>query len=341
VADMSGPVRWGVLGATSLIYTAALRDAFAACDDAEVVATASRSGSGHASTAPTRYGDYAALIADPAVEAVYIPLPNALHEPWTLAAAEAGKHVLCEKPLAPDAAGARRMADACANAGVTLFEAYMTPFHPRSARWERMVSDGWVGRPLHGTARFTFPHPDPSDHRWRADAGGGALLDVGIYCLEPLLRAGGWRPGDELPDASARETVAGSGVDATFTGWLSFASGFTAALCCSFDAPEAQTLEVVGTEGSLRVTRAFTPGVDDRTITGVRRDGVTVALTGTGDAMYRSMIAHVTEVIRGRQPSRRPPDASVALAEVIDHLKAAARSSPHATGSEQPSEAAT
>jgi xylose dehydrogenase (NAD/NADP) len=341
VADVTGPVRWGVLGATSLIYTAALRAAFASSADAEVVATASRSGPDHDGGAPQRHGDYADLIADPAVEAVYIPLPNDQHERWTLAAAAAGKHVLCEKPLAPDADTARRMADACAAAGVTLFEAYMTPFHPRSARWDRMIADGWVGRPLHGTARFTFPHPDPTDHRWRADAGGGALLDVGIYCLEPLLRAGGWRVGDDPPEVTADAMVTDDGIDATFAAWLSFDSGFTAALCCSFDAPESQVLEVVGTDGALRVARAFTPDIDDRTITGVRRDGVTVALTGPGGAMYRSMIDHVTAVIRGRQRSRRPPGASIALAEVVEHLRAAARTRPRAPGTERPSEAPT
>ena len=241
VTDVPEPVRWGVLGATSFIYTAALRDAFAASPDAEVVATASRSDPDHDRGAPRRHDDYADLIADPAVEAVYIPLPNDQHEPWTLAAAAAGKHVLCEKPLAPDAEGARRMADACAASGVTLFEAYMTPFHPRSVRWERLIADGWVGRPLHGTARFTFPHRDPTDHRWRADAGGGALLDVGIYCLEPLLHTAGWRAGDDLPDVTADAMVTDEGVDATFTAWLSFDSGFTAALCCSRNSRSASS----------------------------------------------------------------------------------------------------
>ena len=321
---MPDPVRWGVLGASSFIYRAAVGPALRDSDIAEVVATASRAGADHDSDAHRRYGTYAEVVDDPDVEAVYLPLPNDLHERWTIAAAAAGKHVLCEKPLAPDAAAARRMADACQAAGVTLVEAYMTPFHPRSARWDALSRGGWLGTPLHGTARFTFPHGDPRDHRWRSEAGGGALLDVGIYCLEPLLAAAGRRPGDRLPSVAARATMTDGGVDSTFTAWLAFPSGFTAAICCSFDAPESQVLEIIGSAGSLRVEPAFTPGVDDRTITASHRDGTTTVLRTDSGMPYRLMIDHVGRVIRGLEPLRRPVASAVAMATLLDRLRASA-----------------
>jgi predicted dehydrogenase len=232
--------------------------------------------------------------------------------------------VLCEKPLAPDAATARRMAQACASAGVALVEAYMTPFHPRSARWDELVDGGVLGRPRFGIARFTFPHADPTDYRWRPEAGGGALLDLGIYCLEPLLAVAGWRSGDPPPQIVAHATMSDSAVDATFAGFLSFATGFAASFCCSFDAPEAQTLEVIGSAAALRIEPAFTPAWDDRTIAATGRDGTVTTIRSDPGAMYTSMVDHVSAVVRGREAQRRPPSASIALAEITDRLRAAA-----------------
>ena len=149
-------------------------------------------------SAPARtYQSYASLVEDPEVEAVYVPLPNSLHREWVERAAAAGKHVLCEKPLAPTAADARAMADACAAAGVALLEAYMTPFHPRARAVEALVASGRLGALRFGRAVFTGVLDRPDDHRWRPEMGGGALLDVGIYCVAPLLA------GDERPAARA------------------------------------------------------------------------------------------------------------------------------------------
>lgn len=319
---MIRPVRWGVLGATSYVYRNAVQPALRDSAVAELVATASRSGPDHDSDADRRYGDYDELLADPTVEAVYLPLPNDQHERWTVAAAHAGKHVLCEKPLAPDAAAARRMADTCDAAGVVLTEAYMTPHHPRSTRWNELIAGGLLGTPLHGTARFSFPHADPTDHRWRADAGGGALRDVGIYCLEPLLAAGGWRPGDPPPRITAHAVRTEGGVDATTTGLLTLPKGFTGAFCCSFDAAEAQVLEIVGTQATLAVSPAFTPGVDDTSILATRRDGRVTTVHSASGALYTRMIDHVGAVIRRYEPPRRPPADSIALLEVLELVDA-------------------
>ncbi|HEV8065183.1 MAG TPA: Gfo/Idh/MocA family oxidoreductase, partial [Acidimicrobiales bacterium] len=134
--------------------------------------------SGSAEGHTRRYGAYEDLLDDPAVEAVYIPLPNSLHRQWTEWASAAGKHVLCEKPLAATPEDAAAMASACAEAEVVLMEAYMTPFHPRSVAILEAAQTGRLGRLLHGLAMFTGTLDRPDDHRWRPEMGGGALLDV-------------------------------------------------------------------------------------------------------------------------------------------------------------------
>ena len=302
-------VRFGVLGSSSWVARDSVIPALEASPKAVLVRSAS-------SSAGDRYED---VLADPDVEAVYLPLPNGLHRTWTLAAAEAGKHVLCEKPLATTAAEATEMAAACDAAGVVLCEAYMTPYHPRSTAIADVVRSGRLGPLRFGHAAFRFTHRDPSDHRWQVAMGGGALADLGVYCLVPLLEAAGAPP--SAVDASA--VTGGDGVDASLSAWLRFDSGFSATVECSFEAPEHQRLELVGTEASLVVERAFTPGPGDTSIELRMADGTAEVLgTGGGNA-YRGMVDHVCAAIRGDTTLRRPPAASVAALEVMDDLRTA------------------
>jgi predicted dehydrogenase len=264
------PLSWGVIGATSWVAVKAVIPAIVGSPKARLVAVASQSANTPPSADGRRtYRSYAALLDDPDVEAVYVPLPNSLHRTWVERAALAGKHVLCEKPLAPTAADAAAMASASAAAGVTLLEAYMTPFHPRAAAIDALVRGGRLGDLRFARAAFTGVLDRPDDHRWRPDMGGGALLDVGIYCVAPLLVAAGRSP----VRVEAAASMATSGVDASFSGWLDFGGGFTAAIECSFDAPERQSLELVGTEAAVLVDRAFTPGPEDVAFALRGRDG--------------------------------------------------------------------
>jgi predicted dehydrogenase len=306
----SDPVRFGVLGASSWVARDSVVPALEASPKATVVRTASLAGG-------DRYED---VLADPAVEAVYLPLPNSLHLPWTSRAAAAGKHVLCEKPLGCTADEARTMAEACDAAGVLLCEAYMTPYHPRSTAIADVLRAGRLGALRFGHAAFRFPHRQPADHRWQRAMGGGALADVGIYCLSPLLEAAGAAPAG----VAAAAVPGGDGVDASFSGWLTFAGGFSATIECSFEAPEHQHLELVGTDASLRVERPFTPGPLDAALELRPVDGPPeVVHTGGGNA-YRGMVDHVCAAIRGDTTLRRPPSASVASLEVMDRLRVAA-----------------
>jgi predicted dehydrogenase len=314
------PVRWGVMASSAQVAQLAVLPAIVASPKADLVATASLSGAGDGFGAARAYDSYDALLGDGEVDAVYIALPNSLHREWTERAAEAGKHVLCEKPLACDAAEAQAMADACDRAGVLLLEAYMTPFHPRSTVLEDVLRSERLGRLLFARTSFTGTLQRPDDHRWRPEMGGGALLDVGIYCLAPLLLAAGRLP--EAVAASARMTD--GGVDASFSGWLDFGDGFSASFDCSFEAPERQRIDVIGTEAVITVERTFTPGPDDTRIQLLHRDGTVEDLVTGGGDPYRGMIDHVAAVLSGSATPRRTPAQSVELLGLIDRLRAAA-----------------
>jgi D-xylose 1-dehydrogenase (NADP+, D-xylono-1,5-lactone-forming) len=313
---------WGVIGATSWVAQRAVLPAIVASPEARLVATASQrvDDAGAHFGAERSYRTYAALLDDPAVEAVYVPLPNSLHRPWVERAAAAGKHVLCEKPLASTAADAEAMAAACAAAGVTLVEAYVTPHHPRTRAIAALVASGRLGALRFARAVFTGVLSRPDDHRWRPEMGGGALLDLGVYCMAPLLAAAGRAP--ERIEAAASMTR--TGVDASFSGWLDFGDGFTATLECSLDTPERQALEIVGTAAAIAVERAHTPGPADVAFTLRHRDGRVEDIEVGGADPYRSMIEHFGAVVRGGVRPRPSPEDSIAVLTVLDRLRASA-----------------
>ena len=320
---MTAPVGWGVIGATATIAQQAVLPALAAGPSCRLVTVASASApeGGYADFGAERVvSSYDEVLHDPDVEAVYIPLPNSLHAEWTIQAAEAGKHVLCEKPLATTALEAGAMAAACDAAGVLLFEAYMTPFHPRSERLEAILRSGRLGELRFARTAFTGVLRDETNHRWTPSMGGGALLDVGIYCLAPLLLAAERSP---VKLAASAVTTA-SGVDSSFAGWLDFGRGFTASFECSFETPERQRIEVVGTEGSLTMERTFTPGLEDTALSIVDRAGAREVVECGGGDPYLGMVEHVAAVVRGSASPRRTAADAIEVATLIDRLRVVA-----------------
>ncbi len=312
-----------MLGATSTVARLAVMPAINASATNELVALASLSADADTLArfgAPRFHASYQSLLDDSDVEAVYVPLPNSLHREWVLAAARAGKHVLCEKPLATSASEAADMAAACASEGVVLMEAYMTPFHPRAEALATLVAEGSLGEIRFVRAAFTGVVQREDDHRWDPKMGGGSLLDLGIYCLSPMLDTAGRDP-RRLSGAAA---VTPSGVDSSFSGWLDFGEGLTAGFECSFEAPERQHLEVVGTRASAFVDRAFTPRPSDRHILLTTREGAAKEIDGGGGDPYQGMVEHLAEVVREGRAPVRPPAASVALADLVDRLRAEA-----------------
>jgi predicted dehydrogenase len=178
-------VRWGVLGAARIALKKVI-PAMQRGQSSEVLAIASRDPAKAAAAArelgiPRSYGSYDELIADPEIEAVYNPLPNDLHVEWTLRAAAAGKHVLCEKPIALDAAGARRIADAQARTGVQIGEAFMVRTHPQWLRTRELIRAGRIGELRTVLGFFSYFNRDPTNIRNIPATGGGALLDIGCY----------------------------------------------------------------------------------------------------------------------------------------------------------------
>jgi predicted dehydrogenase len=197
----------------------------------------------------TAHGSYLDLLRDPALDAVYIPLPPTLHCDWTCRAAEHGKHVLCEKPLARNYAEARRMADACRQANRQLMDGVMWHHHERTAAMRSVLDSGVLGPLRHLTSAFSFNAlaDMPSDNiRFQRDLGGGALGDIGWYCVTAALWAFGDRP--ERVFATARYD---RGVDVSISAVLTFSGDRTASFQCGFDATWRKWFEVAGTSGSV------------------------------------------------------------------------------------------
>jgi len=214
-------IRWGVLGVANIGVRTVI-PAIQRAPNARLIAIASRTPARAEDAArrlgiPRAHGSYEALLADPEVEAVYIPLPNSLHREWTIRCAEAGKHVLCEKPLALTAREAEEMAAACRQHGVALMEAFMYRFHPRTERVGRLAADGALGDVRMVRAAFTFAVREPDlNIRFRRDLGGGALYDVGCYTInvsrmvlgEPELAFAAGRVGDHGVDEQVERSCA-------------------------------------------------------------------------------------------------------------------------------------
>ena len=217
---------------------------------AEVVAVASRdAGRARAYAAehriPHAHGSYEALLADPEVDCVYISLPNALHVEWSVRALEAGKHVLCEKPLSRHPGEVERAFDAADAAGRTLMEGFMWRHTPQTARLLELLPR--IGALRSIRAHFSFPPPEPGNVRLSAALEGGALMDVGCYCVSAARLVAQAEP--ERVAGFAR----GGEVDIGFAGVLRFPGGVLAHFDCAMDTAHRHELEVVGTDGVLLV----------------------------------------------------------------------------------------
>jgi xylose dehydrogenase (NAD/NADP) len=245
----SGAVRWGILS-TARINDKLLAGAREAAN-VEVVAVGSRDHARGAAFAE-RYGiervhgSYEDLLADPDVEAVYIPLPNSLHVPWSVRALEAGKHVLCEKPLARRAADAEAAFDAADRSGRVLVEGFMWRYHPQTEALTALANDIAPLRAVRAAFGFALPPEDTANVRLQGGLDGGALMDVGCYCVSALRLLCG------EPERAAGEAVAGGdGVDVRFAGVMRFPGDVLGTFDCGFDVPLRGAIEVVGAGGTL------------------------------------------------------------------------------------------
>lgn len=315
------PVGFGIIGARSYVATRAVIPAIRSSASARLVAVASRGGPVPAGLGSLDAGSYEAVLAHPDVEAVYIPLPNGLHREWAERAAAGGRHVLCEKPLAPTASDAEALLDAAGRAGVLLGEAWMTPFQPRWQRALAMAVSGELGAVRHVRAEFTFTiAPDrTANYRWDPAQGGGALLDVGIYCLGPAVEL--WGPAPVAVSASSAR--AASGVDATTAALLDWGDGRSATMLASFELPERQLVEITGTAGRLVIDdRAHTGGAGATVLELLRRDGSHETLRLPDVDPYERMVSAFAGAVRGLAPWSRTRTDVVGMARLLDRIRA-------------------
>ena len=249
--ETKSPIRWGILSTANIATKVA--GAIHLAQNADLVAVASRTEARATAWAqehnvPTAYGTYDTLLADASLDAIYIPLPPSLHAEWTIKAAEHGKHVLCEKPLAANAEEAVAMADACHQNGVQLMDGVMWVHHERTAQMKRKLTDGALGTLRRVTAAFTFNWDTIPTGNIRAmkEFAGGSLGDLGYYCIGAILWAF-----EEMPIqvfATARYKV---GVDFNLAGILWFDDERIATLDCGFDTALRKWFEVAGTRASI------------------------------------------------------------------------------------------
>lgn len=260
-------IRWGIIGCAGIAKRSVI-PGIQQSETGEVAAIASRGLDKAKQTAqqldiPIAYGSYEALLTDPTIEAVYIPLPNHLHKEWAIRAAEAGKHVLCEKPLAINTDEAQEMVEACENAGVVFAEAFMYRYHPRYTTICDIVKSGEIGelRGIHST--FTFNNSkDMSNVRYQQEWGGGSLYDVGVYPISAARMLLNEEP--QAATVHALFSEEHDHVDMMASGILEFNRGVALTFDCGMWADFRNTLEVLGTEGRIEVPSAFVVNQDER-----------------------------------------------------------------------------
>jgi len=263
---------------------------------------------------PRAYGSYEALLADEDLDAVYNPLPNALHAEWTKRAADRGLHVLCEKPLGVNAAEARGMTDYCADRGVTLMEAFMYRYHPRTERAAE-VARSELGEIRHVDAAFHFQLPHREDIRLDPDLAGGSLMDVGCYAVTAARLFLG-EPAWASATATDRRDC---GVETSLTGLLGFGNGATAAVSSGFDA-SINRYTVVGSEGRMTVEEAFVPdGQRGTTLTYTVGDREVEERFDPAD-QYRLEVEAFREAVHNDEQPRTDGNEAVQTMRVIDAL---------------------
>ena len=246
----SAPVTWGILSTARI--GAALVTGARQSEVADVVAVASRSAASAQAFARLHgiahaHGCYEDLLADPRVEAVYVPLPNAMHVDWTVRALCAGKHVLCEKPMDRRPARVAEAFDVAEAAGLVLSEAFMWRHNPQTAGVRELLDEGAIGDLRLVRASFSFALAGDGDVRLDPALDGGALMDVGCYCVSAARMVAG-----SEPVAVSAEVVTGpTGVDMRMIGLLRFAGDVLATIDCGFDLPARDELEIAGSQGRI------------------------------------------------------------------------------------------
>jgi predicted dehydrogenase len=324
--------RWGVIGAGRIakefvaeipLSRTGTLVAVASTDRTRAVALALASGGENVGA----YGDYAALIADPDVDAVYIATRHPQHAALIVACAEAGKHVLCEKPLTVTGAEAAAAADAAAAAEVVLVEAMMYRFQPQTQCLRSAVAGGLIGTPWHVDVSCAFTTPfDPADRLFAPSAAGGAILDVGCYAMSFARMVAGWAVGDDAVEPAALTAgghLSETGVDDWAVASLVFPDGFTANVRAGIRLADDSQARIYGSAGHLHIANPWRPGHEPQvTLSRVGDDGPRL-LPCASAPLFGAEIDAVWEARdRGEAPAMTPRD-SVATMRTLDRWREA------------------
>jgi xylose dehydrogenase (NAD/NADP) len=323
---MSSKIRWGVLGWARIARNEVI-PAIKRSRNGVLQSIASRSETKLAEARsqlnpPGLHRSYEDLVRDPAVDAIYNPLPNALHKEWTIRAAEQGKHVLCEKPVALNAAEAREMVAACRANGVVLMEAFMYRYSARTAKVVELLRSGVLGEIKFIHSQFRFLLNRPGDVRREGTLGGGSLYDVGCY---PVNFAGlvvdtvtGSAPGaGPRPENVQVQRVDVNGVDEMFSAVLRYPGGVTASLHSGFNAHTRILSEIIGTQGVLEIPVTFLGMAGNLTL--IRGDERTEIPVPESDR-YRLQAEDFADAILAKRPPLLTMDETLRNMELIDRL---------------------
>ncbi len=312
---MTRAVKWGLLSTADI--NGKLLAGASESEEVEVVAVASRTIERAEEYARTweierAYGTYEALLADPDVEAVYIPLPNTMHSEWSIRALESGKHVLCEKPFSRHIGDVEAAFDTADQTGLHLSEAFMYRHHPQTARLAELVASGAIGELRVIRTAFSYSLYDAENIRLRTDVEGGALMDVGCYCISGARLLGG-EPDTVLGSAH----IGSSGTDWVFSALMRFPRNVTALFDCGTSLPDRDELEAIGTEGSIFLDD---PWHCQNPVIELRRNGEVERIQVERANPYRLELEDLNAAIRGeRQPLLGRADA-VGQVSTIDAL---------------------
>ncbi len=328
---MNPKIRWGVLGWARIARNEVI-PAIQRSRNGTLQAVASRSETKLAEckaalNPPQLHRSYEDLVCDPAVDAVYNPLPNSLHREWTIKAAEQGKHVLCEKPVALNTTEAREMIAACRANGVVFMEAFMYRYSARTQKVVEVLRSGVLGDIKFITSQFRFLLTRPGDVRREAGLGGGSFYDVGVYPLNftglVIDTVTGSAPGaGPQPEAVTAQSMDVNGVDELFSALLRYPGGITAALHSGFNAQFRMGAEVVGTKGALEIPLTYLGKEGPLTlIIGDQKQEIAVPESDR----YRLQAEDFADAILLKRPPLLTAEETLRNMELLDRLYTAAR----------------
>ena len=320
-------VRWGILSTARIARDKVIPGMFKA-SNVEVVAIASRDEERAREVAagmriPRAHGSYEALLADPAVDAVYVPLPNHLHVDWSIRALEAGKHVLCEKPLGIDADDAERLAAAAiAHPEHKVMEGFMYRFHPQWLALKGLVDDGSIGRLQQVHSHFSYFKLDPDNIRNQPEAGGGGLMDIGCYDVSLARYLFGSEP---LRVVATVDLDPELGVDRLVSALLDFGTGRTSTFSCGTQMLRHQTAQAFGSAGRLELEIPFNAPQDGPCRLWFETDEGTCERVFDRVDQYTLQVEAFSRAVLEDEPVPLPLSDGVANMRVLDAIKASSR----------------